>query len=444
MIATLHHPSYNLLIAILCYTLSGCAALKKPDTLDSVYETPTDYKYFPEYGWLPVLNIPHGSNELYKSKILPRYVAYDWHPRGDGSVWFSQRATLPKTEDEARRIIEQNFAALRKSNVEKTPEIIEKTGEIAEFALKAPLALAFLITLPITYPIYEITRSTPTGAPASVEAADGKPETRRETASAASGSHASASPLGRIEVRVADRAGRPIEDAEILLIYSPIRFTAYADEVFHRSYPVEKIDDDYGVSIELASVLVHYLGIEGAPRGKATGVNGTLSIELRSGMKEFAQLPRMVHFLVTKPGYVPQSLTIPAGKLDTTHILPVILEQDNKSPIVMRREFNPWIVSRQLNLQVSYYLNKFNYDPGWKAQIPSPPLEFERFKEYTLAAKTFAPDYPIVQSAMFFLELENGNREEAKKYGRFIDNNIYAKAIYQMIWDDGSTVFKWY
>ena len=37
---------------------------------------------------------------------------------------------------------------------------------------------------------------------------------------------------------------------------------------------------------------------------------------------------------------------------------------------------------------------------------------------------------------MFFLELENGNREEARKYGRFIDNNIYAKAIYRMIWND--------
>ncbi len=153
-------------------------------------------------------------------------------------------------------------------------------------------------------------------------------------------------------------------------------------------------------------------------------------------MKEYVQLPRMVHFLINKPGYVPQTRSIPAEKVGSIDTLPFTLEVDTKPTSSIPLELNPWTTTRKLEQYVWHLSRKYADESAWKAQPDTPPPEFDRFREYALAAYSFAPDYPIVQSAMFFLELENGNREEARKYGRFIDNNIYAKAIYRMIWND--------
>ncbi len=54
-----------------------------------------------------------------------------------------------------------------------------------------------------------------------------------------------------------------------------------------------------------------------------------------------------------------------------------------------------------------------------------------------MRAEQLAPDYPLVQSARFFYEIEMGRLQEAKKYARFIDDKHYVKAVYGVAWTTG-------
>jgi hypothetical protein len=413
----------SMAISLLCITLAGCGTFQKP----------TGYKYFPEYGWIPVIENKYSRNELYKSEMLVSYVAYDWQLREDGSTdtWTAQRPMLPATETEAKLIVSRNISISRNAD----------TRELAKQIISAPLlapALTLMSTPPLVWIIESSDYSKAIGEPYSNVTHNGKQEIPRNTSDATT-----VSSQGGLEIHVEDRFGRPVSQADIVVIYSPIWFTAYADEHLLRSYPYEEISYPYRVSIGLANQLAKYLGIEGAPSSEKTGADGSKFIALRRGIKAFAESSGEVHFLIHKAGYVPQAISMPAAKLISTHSFTITLEQESESPVLSKQQLNPWTVSQYLEQQVKYYLKKYDNDPAWKVRL-DPPLNFERFREYTLAARSFAPDYPVVQSAMFFLELEKGNREEAKKHGRFIDNNIYSKAIYQMIWDGTSTVFKGY
>jgi hypothetical protein len=419
------------------YSLAGCAT----------YQTPTGYRYFPEYGWLPVIENAYTRNEVYKSEILIDYVAYDWHAGKDGSIdTKTARGKLPATEAEAKSIAEGNLSLARNA----------RNKETAKMIVAAPVlvpATVVMWTPPfawiIGYGEHEHAKSIRGEPRASVEK-DGKPEIRREAADTAPSGEAAAPVHGSVDVRVADRVGRPVADAEVVLVYSPIWFAAYADEGLHRSYPGQRLPYEYRVSSEFAGVLAHYLGMEGAPHGENTDASGSTSIALGSGIMgvmAFSEASGLVHILVNKPGYAPQAMSIPAAKFASTHTFTVTLDEERQSPSTIKRKLNPWTVSRDLEKQVEYYVRKYDNDPtwirksrsdaAWKVWPDSPPLAFERFEEYALAAYDFAPDYPVVQSAMFFYELEKGDRQAAKKYGRFIDNNIYAKAIYHMVWMTG-------
>ncbi len=422
-----HSSIEGIILSVLCFTLAGCATTPPSN---KVYIAPTDFKYFAEYGWMSVAENSTGGNELYKSRILVSYVAYDWKSSGGGEVWHSQRA-LPETEAEARATVQSNFAELAKSRNEQGPQTNEAL-ETAKKIIFAPVALAFIATLPISYPIeQQIKRNTSTGAPFPEEAKNARSTLHLEPVRPPP-----VPDKARFDIRVEDRSGNPVKDAKVLVIHSPIRFTAYADAKYRRAFPIEQMVDDYGVSSELAEKLAHHLGREGAPGGEFTDANGRLPVEFRTGMKEYVQLPRMVHFLINKPGYVPQTRSIPAEKVGSIDILPFTLEVDTKPTDSISLELNPWTTTHKLEQYVWHLSRKYADESAWKAQPDTPPPEFDRFRDYALAAYSFAPDYPIVQSAMFFLELESGNREEARKYGRFIDNNIYAKAIYRMIWND--------
>lgn len=417
------------MIVVICLSLAGCNTTQPSNNKIHV-AVPTNFKHFTEFGWLPIVDNFDVSSEVYKSKILAKYVAYDWHSRGGGDVWYSQRA-LPETEEEARAIVQSNTAELSKPINETLPQSNEALEETAKTIISPPAALFFIATLPITYPIYQyIQKNTSTGAPFPEEAKKARDTLHLEPIKPPPEPN-----KARFDIRVEDGSGMPVEDAKILVIHSPIRFTAYADSKYRRYLPEKKIDDDYGISDEFAAKLAYFIGSEGAPHIYHTDSTGRLQIDLLTGEKGYRQLPRIMHFLVNKSGFKPQSRSIQVENLASINILNFSMNREHKVTSTLVQELNPWLITRKLEEFVWYLSKKYEDESVWKFQSVKQPLEFERFKEYTMAAYSFAPGYPIVQSAMFYLELENGNQSEAVKYSRFIGNDIYTKAIYRTILD---------
>jgi hypothetical protein len=93
-------------------------------------------------------------------------------------------------------------------------------------------------------------------------------------------------------------------------------------------------------------------------------------------------------------------------------------------------------VVKKLETQVKYYsreILRFK-SPG----LPSfPSIPWNEFEKLTLAAKDVAIDYPVVQSALFFYEIQSGRPSEAKKYARYISDDVYMQAVYGMNWVTG-------
>jgi hypothetical protein len=237
-----------------------------------------------------------------------------------------------------------------------------------------------------------------------------------------------------VHIRIVDRAGQPIQGAELVLLYSPIRFYAYAGEDLRRSYPQLQVPYDFRISSAFGATLASYLGIEGAPRGLLTEQNGKQSMELNLAVGESDSASGSVHILVNKEGYIPQARTIAASSLASEGealTLSIVLERERA--VSPTHKLNPWTIAQELERQVNYFIKKYDADPSWKSvRLDAPPLTWERFEEYTLAAIAFAPDYPVVQSAMFFYEIEKGQLLEARKFSRFIDDSIYLRVIYDM------------
>jgi hypothetical protein len=141
-----------------------------------------------------------------------------------------------------------------------------------------------------------------------------------------------------------------------------------------------------------------------------------------------------VYVLVKKAGYGASAIKVPLAE---------IIRPEAKTATVLDKgvvpegELNPWDVARKLEQQVVYYTKKYQgYVPQALAQFPSIPRE--EFERLVLHASRVAPDYPTVQAARFYYELENGRPDEAKKYHRFIkEDAIYIKQVYGMIWETG-------
>jgi hypothetical protein len=431
-------------IAITCSISAGCA---------TTYDAPTDYQYFQEYGWLPVLRDSCNDCNLHESQILISYVSHDWYPipHGEIDTRTHPRARLPVTEAEAKSVVDNNLSLARNGSRNANANEAVKSIVAAPVIIPATMIM-WAPPMAIIVGYREGHRNDPDVWVTPRVSNDEKLEPNRESPSKTSGVEAVAPTEGRLEIRVVDSAGQPVADAEVVPIFSPLCFAADADDGLHRSYGYKQFGYEFNVSSELASVLANYLGIDEAPRGTKTGVNGVQLIPLPEGQLTGV---RLVHVLVHKPGFLAGSISIPVADLATRQSFTVTLKEESGSPVTTVEKLNPWIVSRDLERQVNCYLEKYNRDPderasyssaeyfgphgyaNWQECNASPPLDTERFEQYALAAHKLAPDYPIAQSAMFFYELEHGNIQEARKYGRFLSNEIYVKAIYHMQWTEG-------
>ena len=436
-------------IAIACCELVGCAT--------TTYEEPakpTDYQYFPEYGgWVPIIRDACRSCELYKSEIGVSYVSHMWQPRIDGGIDFTTdpRADLPATEVEARSIVDQNLSVARNVSRNKAAKAI-----ITSPVMVSAILIGWSPPMSILLGYSERHHNDRNISVAPTVANTGLSESEHGLPLIKHGGEAVPTNESGIKVRVIDNLGRPVVDAEVVPIFSPIPFRAYADDALRRPYAHGKFTYQFDVSSEFAAKLANFLGIEEAPRGTRTADNGTQVLPLPKWQLDGV---RVVHVLAHKTGFTAGVASIPVSKIDPSNVVTIILSEERGPSVAnVQQSINPWIISRDLERQVKCYVTKYDRDPkdkdedssatiikpvfpsssydspfaNWKECKASPPLEFERFEKYTLDAYKFAPNYPLVQSAMFFYELERGNVREAKKYSRFIDDSIYIKVFYHM------------
>lgn len=168
----------------------------------------------------------------------------------------------------------------------------------------------------------------------------------------------------------------------------------------------------------------------GAPEGVRTNESGKFKTRVVGDNKSAE-----IFLLVAKNGYEPNAIRLSATEpSNRAQLLRVELGQLRNSPDPNR--LNPWKIANELARQNEYYQEKYK-TPRNRPITKEPPLPWSEYEQYVLAAAKFAPDYPVVQSARFYYEIENGRLQEAKAFGRFIPDDVYVRAVYGMNWETG-------
>lgn len=388
---------------IISFLAIGCTTFKKPDR----------YIQIPEYGYLPVID------NLYGTDIMVSYIAYDWYPYDDstpgnhaGSIGFMQRKSLPETEEEAIHIVEKNFALDRKVS----------TKEMVTTAVAVPVAI------PLAIIFWAPGIGMVTGYIEQREAAS----TKRLHPARISNTENNKGTEQRITIRFKDPQGNPISDAEVLLLLSPIPFPVYADENGHRLFP-NKASYAFHVSPHLAELLAGGLGAESAPRGQLTDTKGNAELSFTQTVQNNGE--SKIFVLFHKAGYETKAFEFLLSQiLSGERVFNVIINKKAMDSSVGK--LNPWIAAQRLDQQVKYYsreIESIRY-----SGLPSlPSIPWEEYESLVLTAVDEAPDYPVVQSAHFFYEIQTGQISEAKKHARFIDDTTYMHAVYGMNWERG-------
>lgn len=402
----------KLIIVIVSCTISGCFG----------YQEPTSYVYLPEYGYLPIIKNRFGTD------IMINYVANDWYDAGSGdlhsfgNLGMSPRNSLPQTKDEAAAIVNKNF------NFEKALRRPQQVKEIAMLPVALPMIVigcAPVIGMitgcygdrvtgksvkqppPKTTKI--VTKSEEPIAPRSLS----KPQLMDQT----------------VLLQVTDTFARPLRDADVVVVSSPTAFTAYADEEGRRTFP-NPLRYYFHISTEFAVKLAHFLEMPGAPEGMRTNESGEFKTRVVGDNKSAE-----IYLLVTKKGYEPNAIRLSTA--DPSHRVPLLriqLGQLRDPPDPNR--LNPWKIANDLAWQNEFYQDKYK-TPRNRPMNREPPLPWSEYEKCVLAAAKFAPDYPVVISARFYYEIENGRLQEAKAFSRFIPDDVYVRAVYGMNWETG-------
>jgi|GEM_PF-6196739 len=407
-------PKNCVLTFALFVLITGCASYKKP----------THYKCFTEYGCLPVIE-GYGS-----PSIMAIYVAYDWyiHEAGTGGthihdVGLIERASLPATKDEAIAIVQKNF------KLEKKHQQSEAMKEVAMAPVTVPFTLVYWapgIAIISEYHAHHASHGGRQQAPAEKSGpatVKGKSNKEKSTKQR----------INRdIDIQVTDLQGRPIPEAKILKLYSPIPFMAYADEDGHRTFP-RQTWIPFHISSALAEVLARYVDEKNSPSSIPVDQGGRTTLPVRY----YGDTPgkAAVFVLVKTEGYRPQATRIALDEISsgTLDFKITLKRQVEAEPL---DGLNPWVVVKKLGQQIRYY-EKEHQRIANPSLDPLPPLPWSEFETLVLAASKVALDHPAVHSARFFYEVEKGRLEEAKKYHRYIQDEIYVRAIYGMNWETG-------
>lgn len=402
------------------------------------YKEPKDYRYFPEYGYLPVtgeyIEIPYVAYDWYNhdpksgDKHLPHSGALDF-----GDLVLLPRESLPQTKEEAQSLVKKNLNPI---NQRRQSEMM---SSIPSTLVLAPLAM--LYWAPVIGGV--IQQSAP---PTSGQSPIAKPKPPTEHGvQQGKTSHTNDTkypePMKQTEVRVTGTSGEMVPDAAIMFLLSPTAFEAYADTNGHRTFP-NRTRYWFYLSDPLSTSLSEYLDTPDAPKAYTTNSSGLLTHILPLHDLPNHTEDASILILVKKPGYRATTIRVSLSKFLSENKINVVLEKENSS--TPNPGLNPWEVARKLKQQVGYYTFKYKYaqsvkyNPSLLEERPSIP--WAEFEKLLLEATMVAPDYPMVQAGRFYYELEKGQPSEAKKYHRFIEDEIYVERIYGMRWSTGPRV----
>jgi hypothetical protein len=387
---------------------------------------PRTFVHYPEYGYLPVeRNSAYGNVDL-----LARYVAYDWDiaPPGVtgqyGRLMTTPRPSLPQTREEAVAIVERNF---------KVQDLESGSMTVTQAALlPVAIPLAMVYWAPgihiITHQLAETVSpasAPPAPSPASQKVPPPPPVSQAPVAD--EGILSRPGIEGTVRFEVVDTGATPIAGAAIVVLHSPDEIAVYADSRGRRTYP-RKTPYLFHLSDEFALALAFFAGGPDSPRGAVTDGRGQLSQPL------FIMGAGSSVCLIARRGYIPAVVRISAGELEASKALRrrVTLAPRPASENDGAR-LNPWKVARELDAQVNYYRDKVLLHPKRKMERPA-PLDWATFERYVLAGAKAAPDYPLVQAARFYYELESGRLEQAKQFSRFIPDDVYVRVLYNANW----------
>lgn len=203
----------NFIITIVSCAISGCFG----------YQEPSSYVYLPEYGYLPIIKDRFGTD------IMINYVANDWYDAGQGdlhsfgNLGMSPRNSLPQTKDEAVAIVNKNFNFYK--------------------ALRRPQQIKEIALLPIAVPTMVIGCAPLIGVMTGCyEGRDTGKSAKRplhKTSAMVYKSEESIAPRSQPKLQLMDQTvlllvtdafAKPLRDAEVVVITTPTKFTAYADE----------------------------------------------------------------------------------------------------------------------------------------------------------------------------------------------------------------------
>jgi hypothetical protein len=319
----------SMLCCLRVYRLSAGLLLPLIATGCATVAQPTRYVDLPEYGVVPVLDHRH------YSEALVQYVAYDFTlPAGGGEIVRKPRP-IPRSEAEARALVERNRAVLVQS------ERTNGRQELARAPLELPVALVYWLP----------------GVAIVTEALTHGPEEGRERAASDSGEPAPE--LWHVEFRVVDESAAPLPGITVLPLVSPIPFESWAGEEGRRSFDAGHWEPFFlppDLVEGLAAGLLRRLPDSSLPALRSLGVT-----DGEGRWSHWHPVPwvpaeggeAVLYYLLAKEGFRPRVVTLPGAGMEPVE-LRVELERETSTA----KAGDLWGLVERLHAQLRHYRAK--------------------------------------------------------------------------------------